>query len=139
MSDSRTNLIFARKLVRPITGQVDDAAFKVVENEVRAIQKLCNGSHQNIIHVLRHGRLRPNQALYFIDMEYCDANLDYYVQGKWVHSDMLNWSEASQEQRVEYGVSGIIIPILSGLIFIHSHDEVHRDLNPRNGNYPSPF
>jgi hypothetical protein len=51
----------------------------VVQNEARAIRKLCGqGNHPNIVAVINHGQL-PNAPYYFIDMELCDINLHDYI------------------------------------------------------------
>jgi serine/threonine protein kinase len=31
----------------------------------------------------------------------------------------------------------ILAEILSGLVFIHEKEEIHRDLSPQNGSYPA--
>ena len=77
---------------------------------------------------------------YFLDMEFCDLNLETYI--KW------DWKDAMRE-RIHYGTEAeieVLLPILrllqilqimksicSGLTFIHDHKEIHRDLKPRNG------
>lgn len=65
-------------------------------------------------------------------MELCDANLDDYVKGKRLVPGILDWPNASNEERVQYLVAGIMDPILDGLVFIHSRKEVHRDISPQN-------
>src|ERR1700731_1456357 len=65
---------FARKLLY-IPGVDRD----VVENEARAIRKLCGkDAHPNIVAVFNQGEL-SNAPYYFIDMELCDINLHYYI------------------------------------------------------------
>ena len=54
-----------------IIGEVETSD---IENEVRAIDKLCKpDGHRNIIIILDHGWLSFD--LYFIDMELCDLSL----------------------------------------------------------------
>jgi len=61
---------FAMKSLR-IIGEVETSD---IENEVRAIDKLCKpDGHRNIIIILDHGWLSFD--LYFIDMELCDLSL----------------------------------------------------------------
>jgi serine/threonine protein kinase len=101
-------------------------------NEVRAIDKLCTGeSHPNIVKVLRHGRLRPNHVIYFIDMEKCDANLEEYINGTSIKG-LTDWKLLKLEEKIGYLIGGILDDIVNGLAFIHKHDEVHRDISPRN-------
>ena len=100
-------------------------------NEVRAIEKLCDGSYPNIITVFRHGLLRPNHAIYFIDMEKCAASLDEYIHGRQV--DGINdWQQLKIEDRIEYLIGSILNDVVNGLEVIHRHNEVHRDISPQN-------
>lgn len=120
---------FARKLIRPFAGRTTEEEIK---NEVRAVEKLCNGSHPNIVKVFRHGRLRTEHSVYFIDMEWCDMNLDEFIKGVRPVTGLLDWPKAGNQNQIRYTISEIIKQILSGLIFIHGHDEVHRDISPQN-------
>lgn len=121
---------FARKLIRrAFSGPFDPA---IILNEVRAIENLCRGSHPNIIQVFLHGWLRPQRPIYFIDMELCDASLGEFIAGSPRMQTVLNWPKASKDEQIRYLLECFTDHVLSGLVFIHSHDEVHRDLNPRN-------
>lgn len=96
------------------------------------MNKLCGGSHQNLISVLEHGRI-GNSAFYFIDMELCDINLEEYIQGtKTGIRGLLDWDKALEEGQRHFLIVAIMQQLLGGLAFIHSHDEVHRDLVPQN-------
>ena len=95
-----------------------------------------------------HGWLDPFGApwsFYFVDMEFCDLTLDQYI-----HSN--RWDiEAMPEQIVKdnpvfvpkdsaiplklQNVWTIMSHIAAGIDFMHKHNQVHRDLKPRNGNY----
>jgi hypothetical protein len=60
---------------------------KDIENETTAIQKLCGGAHENIIHVLGIGEFEHNNATYiYIDMEVCQMTLSEFIEGRdmWV-------------------------------------------------------
>jgi len=97
------------------------------------MEKLCKGSHKNIIHIYNHGRLTPSSAFYFIDMELCDFNLDEYIRCSRQAPGLKLWK---REETVDAGmllIWPIMDQILDGLTFIHRNNEVHRDLTPQNG------
>ena len=122
--------MFARKLVRPFAERISDAD---IANEIRAMEKLCKGSHQNIIHIYNHGRLTPSSAFYFIDMALCDFNLDEYIRCSRQAPGLCLWK---REETIDAGILliwPIMDQVLDGLTFIHSNKEVHRDLAPQNG------
>jgi hypothetical protein len=101
-----------------------------VENELRAITKLCKGGHKNIINVI--GISNSLDSPYaFIDMELCDLNLEEYIKCNWTMIET-----AHQMAARELEIWNIAMQIVDGLAFIHSHREVHRDLKPRNGCFP---
>jgi len=104
----------------------------VFANEVRAIKNLCDGSNENIITVFQYGRLRPAHNIYFIDMEWCDTSLHDYVIGTVQVPGLFDWSNATKINQIEYLVAGIMNNVLNGLVYIHSRNEVHRDLTPQN-------
>ena len=126
---------FARKLLHiPGVDQRD------IDNEVRAIMRLCGeGNHKNIVSVLKWGEL-PNSPYYFIDMELCDLNLAVYIH----RTDTPSLSEslpyfikdASVDLRA-LQIWNIMRQIAKGITYIHKHDLVHRDVKPANGiSYP---
>jgi serine/threonine protein kinase len=112
-----------------------------IDNEVRAIMKLCGKeNHKNIVSVLKWGEL-PNSAYYFIDMELCDLNLAVYIH----RTDAPSPSEslpyfikdASSDLRA-LQIWNIMRHIAGGIKYIHSHNLVHRDVKPANGiSYPA--
>ena len=99
---------------------------------------LCKPNvHKNIVTVMRVGKI-PKHLYWFIDMERCDLNLETYILRKWT---------ARLHQRVPFFVNidssptsvkiaqarDLMKDIIEGLVFIHSHKMIHRDLKPRNG------
>lgn len=115
-----------------------------VENEVRAIKKLTGmevRAHENIVTVLRHGPLH-NSPYYFFDMSLCDFNLESYIQGLWLPT---SWETmypkdfghvaVERNPRMRY-IWTIMFHIARGVEFIHLHNEIHRDLKPRNSSAP---
>ena len=107
-------------------------------NEIRAVAKLClSAGDDHIVAVLRHGPL-PNSSYVYLDMELCELNLDQYIRKDW---DQRMRDKVPQfTTRDELGpainaaqIWNIMADISSGVAFIHSRGEIHRDLKPRNG------
>lgn len=79
--------------------------------------------------------LRPNAAFYFIDMELCDLNLEEYIRSPATEiQGLLAWGKAIVQGDAAFLIWTILQQIVSGLVFVHSCGEVHRDLSPQNGN-----
>lgn len=119
---------FARKVTRLFA----DIRLEEIENEIRAVNKLCKSCHPNIIQVFELGQLRRDSAFYFIDMELCNFTLEKYSRGDDVPS-LTNWNSLRNEGKLPETICTIIDNIVDGLIFIHGQKEVHRDLSPQNG------
>jgi serine/threonine protein kinase len=123
--------VFARKVNRPFSGRCDPDD---IANEARAIDKLCLGAHPNIVTVFDHGRVRPDSPFYFIDMEFCEINLSDYIDGTLSVTTLTDWGQVRGSGELHLSViCDIMKQVLEGLIFIHEHNEVHRDLDPLNG------
>lgn len=126
--------MFARKLVRPSWR----FTLEEVQNEARAVAKLCKpGSHDNIVSVLRQGLL-PKSSYHFLDMELCDFSLETYIHRQWtpIMADKIPYFTTIDEQEPATKFSqilNIMRDITSGVAFIHLQKEIHRDLKPRNG------
>lgn len=123
---------FARKLLHiPGPDQRD------IDNEVRAIMKLCRKGHKNIVSVLKFGEL-PNSAYYFIDMELCDLNLGTYIHRIEPPNPLESLpyfiKDASADLRTMQ-IANIMSQVAGGIKYIHGHDLVHRDVKPANGMY----
>lgn len=96
------------------------------------MMKLRQPSHNHIVMILAHGSLGECSGSYFIDMEYCDLNLDEYLHGKRTSLGLQDYETSIKEGHVSFFICAILQQIMSGLVFIHTHDKVHRDLKPRN-------
>jgi serine/threonine protein kinase len=103
-----------------------------IDNEMRAITKLCKSSHPNIIQVFQHGELYRNSTVFFIDMELCDFSLERYCRGMDV-PQLVNWTTIREQGALPASIRAINDQIINALVFIHEHGEVHRDLCPQNG------
>jgi serine/threonine protein kinase len=111
-----------------------DVKWKHVENEIRAIAKLCVHRHENIVQVFEHGKV-PGFPYYFIDMELCDVDLSAYIDGKGAGT-LLAKRIFGMDRALSEGMTAtweILKDITDGLIFIHELKEIHRDMKPRNG------
>ena len=107
---------------------------------MRAVAKLCDpGAHRNIVAVLQFGKF-PGSYFYFLDMELCDLNLDAYIHRRWTENirlkspHLIEADELPESERLAQ-VGVIAKDIVTGVAFIHSHKEIHRDLKPQNGTY----
>jgi serine/threonine protein kinase len=113
-----------------------------IQNEARAIKKLCgSGSHINIVEVTRLGEL-PHSHYYFVDMELCALTLENYIYGTSTGQvrgsltpelSLPRFIQDAPASIKSLQIWNIMRQIASGVKFIHSHGEVHRDLKPSNG------
>lgn len=120
MVNLSTGQLFARKLIRPFA----DFTKSELRNELRAVEKICTKNHRNIVTVFKHGHL-SNSHYFHIDMELCHMNLEDYLKREQVST--------SNNRLPIFSIWTIMKDIASGLSFIHSSNEVHRDLKPPNG------
>ena len=120
---------YARKLIRRFGRGTQEK----IQNEARAIAKICMSHHKNIVQVINHGWI-DDSSYYYIDMELCGPNLSYYIQ--WRRSPttdpMFASGDTSTLSLMRYTFS-ILSDIINGVIHIHKLNEVHRDLKPQNG------
>jgi serine/threonine protein kinase len=119
---------------------------EAIENEAKVLAFIQNnGPHDNIIHVLEHGRLRGSYNIYFIDMELGDITLAKYISCSRRNeslSDIAAFepifiypSSSCHETARVINAYFIGIEIANGLEFLHCGGYVHRDLKPSNGMY----
>jgi serine/threonine protein kinase len=91
-------------------------------------------SYNHIVEILNHGSAQKFSSLYFVDMEYCDVNLEEYIHGSKtsVHG-LQDYAVCARGSHFSFFVCAIWQQILSGVVFLHDHGKIHHDLNPRNG------
>lgn len=46
--------------------------------------------------------------------------------------ELLDWKNAGAAERIPYVINKVMADVLDGLAFIHTCDEIHRDLSPQN-------
>jgi len=114
---SNAEELFARKLMKPFS----DFTQVEIQNELRAVTKLCRGNPRHLVGVHGQGQLQDS-PYYFIDMELCDINLEEYIYGRQALHDPCDTRK----------IWSIMAQITDGLTFIHNQNEVHRDLKPTN-------
>jgi serine/threonine protein kinase len=124
--------VFARKIIR-IFGRVTE---EDVLKEVRAVERLCTpGTHKNIVCVFYQGWL--SSSLYFLDMEYCELDLDGWIQRHWspeVEQKLPHLTGNVPSRTKMTQIWDVMEDLTKGVAFIHSKSQVHRDLKPRNSN-----
>lgn len=110
-----------------------------MENSARVLEKFHkNGSHENIVTVLHCGWLDPCKERFFVDLEPCILNLDDYIKGDvksilGLETYFNSMLQGEEETPRCLSFWGILKDVSSGLNFIHSSQELHRDMKPRNG------
>jgi serine/threonine protein kinase len=105
----------------------------LVDNEVRAIGKLCHGGHKHII--LRVANF-PDHSYAYIDMEICDFNLEAFNKSNW-NSIQKTCPILQAPGCLSLDILNIMKQIANGLTYIHSRGEIHRELKPRNSFLPT--
>jgi serine/threonine protein kinase len=111
---------YACKVIKQGPGMnVDD-----IRNEIRAIKKVSKSCHPNIVNILSISKdTWENKPAYFIQMELCDGDMDGYIRERYRQGKSFSGLE----------IADIMVQVLEGLVFLHNHDEVHRDMKPKNG------
>jgi serine/threonine protein kinase len=108
-----------------------------IANEVNEMLSFKDHQSDHVIEILRNGSMGPNSKDCFIDMEYCEINLDEYIHGKKTSIHGLpDYVQSIRDGHIPLFTFGLLQEVLSGLIFIHNHGYVHCDLKPQNS---TPF
>lgn len=95
-----------------------------IRNEIRAIKKVSKSCHPNIVNILSISKdAWENKPAYFIQMELCDGDMDGYTRERYRQGKSFSGLE----------IADIMVQVLERLAFLHNHDEVHRDMKPKNG------
>ena len=109
-----------------------------IGNELRAVNKLCiQATHPNIVSVLKYGTMSSDY--YFMDMELCDVNLDMYLNhdlSPLLETNLPYFTIKVSPRIWMKQTLDIMESIIVGVEFIHSKNETHRDIKPRNGSSP---
>jgi serine/threonine protein kinase len=90
-------------------------------------------SHNHVVEIINHGSFQKFPSLYFVDMEYCDLNLEEYIRGSRTSiRGLQDYAVSALGSHFSFFICAILQQILSGVVFLHDHGRVHSDLNPRN-------
>jgi serine/threonine protein kinase len=106
-----------------------------IEQEKRAILKLCNQGHKHIVRVLRLGPLAQSE-FFFIDMEFCSLTLEEYLyphDSSQTHESAPRYIKNAPVPFRALQVWQVMHHIACGLQFMHNNKMIHRDLKPSNG------
>jgi len=91
--------VFARKILR-LFGNVRK---EDIENEARAVSKICEGGKcKNIVEVISHGWLPNHNSFYYIDMEFCLETLDDRIFGTVREDAATRYVEAESDAAAPY-------------------------------------
>ena len=75
----RNTTVFAWKIITPFANWTREDLL----NEVRAIDSLsANEISEKLVLIIQHGSL-PDSPFYYIDMEFCEDNLERYIKGRY--------------------------------------------------------
>lgn len=124
---------FARKIIGISSNSADHKI--IVANEIRLFEKFkaCR-LWQNVVFALQHGWIDNDH--FYLDMELCVFNLNDFIRGcpQDIFTSPNYWNFPKEHDPLAcFSLWGIIQQITKGLEFIHSKDEIHRDLKPHNG------
>ena len=102
-----------------------------IENEIRAIRRICTTKHENIVQVFSDWREQLDGVrTCLIVMELCEKNFENHLNR--CHQDYEFWDWWFYRSTGLFDMK-LELDLLDGLVFIHSMDEIHRDLKPTNG------
>ena len=85
--------------------------------------------------VFDHGPL--SASYHYLDMELCDINLESWIERKWTEEieKKLAYLTGDFPSRMRMAqIWDVMEDVTSAVGFIHSQNEIHRDLKPRNSN-----
>lgn len=102
---------------------------------MRAINKICEKEHPNIVAVFKFGEL-CDTSHYFIDMELCDLNLAEYIHRQTPPNPLESIPSFIKDGPPPFRAQqiwNIMKQIANGVMYIHGLKQVHRDLKPANG------
>lgn len=97
-------------IIGAVQGVIQDAARKSILQECSVLEKLC---HENIVQHF-HTIIEPKTDLPILAMELMDCNLRTYISE-------FNPLSTDRQLAICHGVS-------CGLLYLHSHNYIHRDL-----------
>lgn len=96
-----------------------------------AINKVSQTSHKNIVAVIAHETV---DRWCRVDTEFCETTLESYINGTGSGFGLMPWADARRQGKEIFLIVAMLQQLLSGLVFIHSHDHTHGSLSPDKSN-----
>ena len=126
-----------QSLARKVITDSNPETIKQHKKEVESLRLLQAEPepHPNIIQYIQDGMRTPS-SICFIDMEFCEMNLEQFIHGTRTVTGTYGLPQWDKENPDVFLIIAIFQQLLSGLDFIHRKNLIHRDVDPKNSIAP---